>query len=347
MVKSESLSKEWLSKFERIDTSILERMVNAFLLAEALKSNGLNFIFKGGTSLSLLFSEPKRFSIDIDIITQEESTKIEQILEDICKHTHFIRYELDERRSFKNGISKAHYKLFFNSSINDRESYVLLDILFEENSYTELLDIEIKNRFVITDYNPIKLQIPSFNSFAGDKLTAFAPHTIGIPLGIDKELEIAKQLFDIGNIFDNINNYEIASNTYLSIAQKEINYRELDITISDSLDDTINTSLIWSRNKNVGSNLEIFNDLEQGRKSLTSYLTTSSFTKDAAIESVAKAALLAIKIKSKNLTPLEPFDENTGIKKYMITKEEYNFLNKLKNLPNKALYYWFHAIELL
>ena len=38
----------------------------------------------------------------------------------------------------------------------------------------------------------------------GDKLTAFAPYTIGIPFGVDKELEIIKQLNDIACLFDEL-----------------------------------------------------------------------------------------------------------------------------------------------
>ena len=34
-------------------------------------NNGLDFIFKGGTSLVLLLNDLKRFSVDVDIITVE------------------------------------------------------------------------------------------------------------------------------------------------------------------------------------------------------------------------------------------------------------------------------------
>ena len=42
----------------------------------------------------------------------------------------------------------------------------------------------------------LKVNLPDKNCILGDKLTAFAPHTTGIPTGEDKELEIKKQLFD-------------------------------------------------------------------------------------------------------------------------------------------------------
>ena len=50
------------------DPSILERTVFAFGLLEAIRSVGMPFIFKGGTSLMLMLENPRRLSTDIDII---------------------------------------------------------------------------------------------------------------------------------------------------------------------------------------------------------------------------------------------------------------------------------------
>ena len=52
----------------RGDPKLVEKVVYAFGLLEQLKQAGLDFIFKGGTSLLLLTDPPSRFSIDIDII---------------------------------------------------------------------------------------------------------------------------------------------------------------------------------------------------------------------------------------------------------------------------------------
>ena len=42
------------------DPSILERTVFAFGLLEAIKSVGMPFVFKGGTSLLVLLEHPRR-----------------------------------------------------------------------------------------------------------------------------------------------------------------------------------------------------------------------------------------------------------------------------------------------
>lgn len=62
------------------DPSILERTVFAFGLLEAIRSVGLPFIFKGGTSLLLLLDEPRRLSTDIDIIV-EPGTDVEDYIQ--------------------------------------------------------------------------------------------------------------------------------------------------------------------------------------------------------------------------------------------------------------------------
>ncbi len=53
----------------------MENMIYALHLLEQLKLSGLDFIFKGGTSLILMLEEPQRFSVDIDIIVRPDMTK--------------------------------------------------------------------------------------------------------------------------------------------------------------------------------------------------------------------------------------------------------------------------------
>ena len=73
MILPESLHTDWINsnreKFHA-DPIIIEKVIRALVLLEALQSVGVNFIFKGGTSLMLMIQEPRRFSIDIDIIIE-------------------------------------------------------------------------------------------------------------------------------------------------------------------------------------------------------------------------------------------------------------------------------------
>jgi hypothetical protein len=65
MIDIKSLSAGWLAEKKKKygkDPTIIESMVYALYLLEQLKLTGLDFIFKGGTSLVLLMEQPKRFS---------------------------------------------------------------------------------------------------------------------------------------------------------------------------------------------------------------------------------------------------------------------------------------------
>ena len=67
MILAESYSGEWihshLSKkgFEKINPPLADKMIHALGLVEALAASGLDFLFKGGTSLILLMTMPGRF----------------------------------------------------------------------------------------------------------------------------------------------------------------------------------------------------------------------------------------------------------------------------------------------
>jgi len=107
MIKDKCFTEEWLDQFKkqkdhkRIDKIILEKMIYALHLLERIKSNGLEFVFKGGTSLVLLLQEGNRFSIDIDIICKTDRKELEAILNKLIETSHFTEWKLDERRSYQ------------------------------------------------------------------------------------------------------------------------------------------------------------------------------------------------------------------------------------------------------
>lgn len=83
----------------------MEGMIHALYLLERLKATGLDFIFKGGTSIVLLMDQPKRFSVDVDIIISPSIARLtlEEYLSTIIELSAFIRMEVDELRSYYPG----------------------------------------------------------------------------------------------------------------------------------------------------------------------------------------------------------------------------------------------------
>ena len=178
----------------------------------------MDFVFKGGTSLILMLENANRFSVDIDIVLnknyESESIKkeIEDILSKIVNNSNFQAWTLDERRSYRDGVPKAHYKLDYLPKY-DPSGQILLDILFEKNYYPNIIEIPVNTKWIESD-EIINVSVPDVDSITGDKMTAFAPNTTGIKYGTGKELEIIKQLFDIGNLFEKVDSVETIAKSF-------------------------------------------------------------------------------------------------------------------------------------
>ena len=363
MIKEHCFSDKWLDSFKtqiahkRIDKAILEKMIYALHLLERIKSNGLDFVFKGGTSLVLLLSEGNRFSIDIDIICNTDRETLEVILKKVVKTSNFKSFELDSHRSYKEGVPKAHYSFAFDSATKGKYSgTILLDVLIEESIYPVLTERLVQTKWIETDKDT-NIIVPSIDSIAGDKLTAFAPSTIGIPYfkGKDRQsfsMEICKQLFDLSKLFEKIGKIEIVAKSYEVFALKEIEYRKTkisDLTPKKVLQDTIATCvLIAKKGKGSADEKQNFIELQKGIRAFgTGFLMNGNFRIDEAVSASARIAYLSAKILHNDLSPLDFFIDH-DIKLLHIENQDWNFLNRLKKQPDKSgFYYWYKALEVM
>lgn len=237
-----------LQKQSKCDPSILERTVFAFGLLEALARVGMTFIFKGGSSLMLLLEHPRRLSTDIDILV-EPGTDFDTYLDAAAHIFPFVHRE-EQPRAKRSGIEKRHFKFSYRSPLTDKEFYILLDVVFESNPYPHLIQCNIENDLLRSEGNPLTVQVPSINCVLGDKMTAFAPHTTGIPFGIGKDMEIIKQFYDVATLLDEMTDFTEVAESYRKVIQEEIAYRSGGITLEEALRDTLEAALcIASRGK--------------------------------------------------------------------------------------------------
>lgn len=363
MINNKCFTEEWLDQFKwqrdqkRIDKIILEKMIYALHLLERLKSNGLDFVFKGGTSLVLLLKEGNRFSIDIDIVCKIERKYLEKILNKVIHTSHFTEWKLDEHRSYQPGVPKAHYKFSFDTK-KQRSGTILLDVLIEDPIYPALTEMPVTTKWIETEAETM-VTVPTIDAITGDKLTAFAPKTIGIPYfkGKDQQsfsMEICKQLFDLSKLFEHISNVELVAKSFMAFAEQEINYRksgkpESDLTPEMVLQDTIDTCLTIAKSGG-GSDEEKqnFAELQRGIKAFDfGFLMSGNFRIDDAVPASARIANLAAKILVNDMSPIAYY-EGQGVKDLNIDDLEWNFLNKLKKQPDKSsFYYWYHTVRLL
>lgn len=349
MIKEESFSQSWLQKFrnqesyKRINPPVFEKMIFALLLLEKLAESGIDFIFKGGTSLILLLDDADRFSVDIDILTTNSKKEIDQALAKIIDNSNFTQYEYDERRSTSSKIPKAHYKISFQSEyINN--THVILDILFEENNYPNILNLPVDCSWISTEEPFVNVKVPCVNSILGDKMTAFAPNTTGIPYNKGKHIEIIKQLHDVGKLIDKMDNLSLVNASFQAIVQKEIVYRNLTISPQDVCDDIVNTALLIARReKNTGIDKMKMTEIQSGINGFKNYLIYGRFLIEDAIIASAKAALLATMIKHNRLEQFNLY-ENQDLTSLEITHTDYNFLNRFKKTLKPAFYYWYQAL---
>lgn len=379
MIDLKSLSPEWIAekrkKYSR-DPGLMENMIYALHLLEQLKLSGLDFIFKGGTSLLLMLDEPQRFSVDIDIIVQPEMSKdeLESHLSKIVDASNFTGMRLEERRSYKPGVPKAHYAFSFQSNVSTKtkkgeviaqpKKEILLDVLFAESHYPVVVERPVKTDWLITEGEIIMVKTPDICSIAGDKLTAFAPNTTGVPYhreGVNDKgeaiksemfMEIMKQAFDVGCLFDRIESLDTFKQSYRATASAEIKFRPERgiVSVEDVLKDTVATALIVARNTAQLNEEDrvAYTYFTKGIQQFGHYVYTANFRIEQAQVAVAKAAYLAA-IVLTDAVSFEKFDSAVPLNEYMINHPDYSFLNKQLKFVAKgeALFYWNRTIALL
>lgn len=330
-----------LRKNKNTDTFILERSIYAFGLLEALCKVKMPFIFKGGTSLMLLLEHPRRLSTDVDIIVPQ-GTDVESYLKKV-KDVFPFEKVVQQERIGKNGIAKKHYKFYYKSPVkNDALFYILLDILFEENHYARIVRKPIKNDLLNTQGEDLEVVLPSVDCILGDKLTAFAPHTTGIPLGIGKELEIIKQMYDVAALIDVFDDFEDVYNSYMAIVETEINYRGLDISANEVLMDTIDTAACIAGRGQIGNEYPMY---LAGIKSISTHIYDERYSAEKAVQSACKTMYLAACILRKS-----NFEKVIDCNLYLdcnIGKSNYSKLSKLRKFNAEAFAYVVKTVELL
>ena len=116
----------------------------------------------------------------------------------------FGKVELVERIA-RTDVSKQHAKFYYEVSYpgNGGQDKILLDVLFEDIHYSSIVSKPIQSPLLVTDEPLVMVSLPSAEDLLGDKLTAFAPHTTGIPFFKGEKncsMEIIKQSLKIPSV---------------------------------------------------------------------------------------------------------------------------------------------------
>lgn len=325
------------------DIALVEKTIRAFSLLEALARSGCPFIFKGGSSLMLHLNTSKRLSIDIDIICPP-GTVIEDYLHKYSEEYGFGKVELVERIARTN-VPKQHAKFYYEVSYptNGGQDKILLDVLYEEIHYSKIVSIPIQSPLLIIEDPTVWVKLPSHEDLLGDKLTAFAPHTTGIPFFKGEKrctMEIIKQLFDIASLFDITKDISITRETFMRFATIELQYRHLNPNNTQQvLDDIYKSSLcICLRGLYDAEDFKLFQD---GISRIGNFIHSERYTLDSAIVNASKTAYLS-KLITKDINEVTHYNTES-LKDFVGQTIQHPLptkLNKLKKTHPEAFFYW-------
>jgi hypothetical protein len=207
--------------------------------------------------------------------------------------------------------------------------------------------LELNSDILNIDGTPHKVRVPDIDSILGDKLTAFAPSTIGVSLTAEpgfrpKRVEALKQLYDIGNLFDLCENIENIHRTYLEVANREIKERALAIQTDDVLRDSLHYAYVISCGGKIEK--EQYTSIAKGHSEFSKFVADLHFDEQSAILVAAKVAYLTSTLLT-NTDTLNKYDDSIDMTIWKITNKEYSIFNDYKFSNPEAFYYWYLVIE--
>ena len=353
VLQEKCFTKEWLDgqreQLQRVDPGLLEKSIHALELVGHLVRHKLPFVFKGGTCMLLLLEEVRRLSIDVDIVCTVPRQKLESVLRTIGRESRFENFEPDYRDPDRLP-KRSHYKFSYTSVVNGKSADILLDVMEEECLYPQTITKPVATPFAVPE-NQFDVQVPTVEGLTADKLTAFAPGTIGVRYTNHKAaLKILKHCSDIGALFDRCSDMDELFAAYEKIWEVENTYRDSAFSREQVLNDTVEASRLISLIglKGCPASEEV-QTLEAGIGQLDSHIIGKRFSRDEAKICAAKAAWLATALKRGNSIAIIPRYNTEELRTLAATPLQNDFapLNRLRAGNPEAYYFWLKTKELL
>ena len=354
MLHPQCFTLEWIRRqAEAIGCAnavMLEKATVALQLLAHLTESGLPIQFKGGTSLLLRLNPIRRLSIDVDIVTQATPAQLRTALAQVSTLAPLLGYEHDARRD-KELPPKKHYRVFYPSALEkDKRDHVLLDVIFESEEAPHCQPVTIMTPFLSPEHE-VQVLVPTVNSLLGDKLTAFAPRTIGILHHPSRRTDVVKQLFDVAALFDAATDLRQAAEVYTAVHARQLVYRQAAFTLADTLGDTIESGFLYSQlDLRGGENTEHGLFLHQGVASLQNHLVNLPFGRDEARIAAGKAACAAAWIQRQaamSIAEMRFQIERVADLRDRQIGAPWMPLNRLKGANPEAFHYWELAQRIL
>jgi hypothetical protein len=206
------------------------------LVAELVHA-GLRYQFKGGNSLLVLLENPQRFSIDVDIATDESRERIEECVDRAVKeHGVFTRWE-KRRHKTKPWLPISSYHVYFKPCMSDdAEVSVMLDAQLRRSPYKTFWK---PVRCATLYQSTVECELPVPAGIVGDKLLTLGPSTLGIPVGKNKEAQRLKHVFDVSTLLTQNPALSDARASFLACIHHECEIQGREIPVETILADTL------------------------------------------------------------------------------------------------------------
>ena len=193
--------------------------------------------------------------------------------------------------------------------------------------------------------------MPTVNSLLGDKLTAFAPRTIGILHHERRRTDIAKQLFDVAALFDAATDLRVAAEVYALLHARQLVYRKAAFTLAETLADTAEAGFLYSQlDLRGGAKTEHGVFIHEGVTGLQNHLVNLPFRRDEARIAAGKAACVAAWIQRQpgmGIAESRFQMERVAELRDAQIEAPWTPLNRLKGANPEAFHYWLLAQRIL
>jgi len=216
---------------------LAEQAIHCLELVAELAATGLSYQFKGGNSLLLVLDTPRRFSIDVDIATDQSRERIEACVTELVRaYGTFTRWQPRPHKT-KPWLPISSYYLFYPSAVGpESEGSIMLDIQLRKSPYkTRMAPVACGSLYASSQ----TVELPLAASIAGDKLLTMGPATLGIPLGKGKQAQRLKHVYDVSSLMATDPDLgDIRASFHACIAH-ENEIQEKAITARDVMFDTV------------------------------------------------------------------------------------------------------------
>ena len=305
--KKEFFTKENIEKHKQHTSPVLaEQVVHCMELVASLSSEGLNYMFKGGNSLLVLLEEPKRFSIDVDIATDEKKEAIDGALENIVKKSDIFTGWSRRPHKTKPWLPMTSYYIYYNSHFTDpKETSIMLDVQLKQSPYKKITKPVSCGNFY---YSAEKVLLPSVSSLIGDKLLTLGPATLGIPLNKNKEAQRLKHSFDVSLLASKeLSIGDIRESVTLCMEQ-ENNIQETSFSLEEVFEDTVKYCGTVVKHETEPENKDLspyLSEIVKGRKPFEEHIFAPEYTWSELQIDLSRCALCITAVICDKITSAE------------------------------------------